>query len=203
MQLEAKYTKEEIFAFYCNTIYLGHNRNGLEAASRFYFGVHAKDMSLGQAALLAGIIRGPEIYTPIKHPDRAMRRRNLVLEKMKDNGFITAEQLAETKASALGLRNRVHEKQVGEFYKEEVRRFLVKKYGREQTLGGGLNVFTTIETRLQAAAEDALRQGLIQGAKDQRMRPITDNILEQGSLWKNFSIRTGMNLWWRADLSLL
>lgn len=180
LQLEAKYTKEEIFAFYCNTIYLGHNRNGLEAASRYYFGVHASEMSLQQAAMLAGIIRGPEIYTPIKHPDRALRRRNLVLEKMAENGFITARQLKEAKEAPLGLRERTREKEVGEFYKEEVRRFLVQKYGREQTLGGGLNVYTTIETRLQAAAEDALRQGLMEGAKRQKMRPISENVLAEG-----------------------
>lgn len=180
LQLEAKYTKEEILGFYCNTIYFGHQRYGLEAAAKYYFDKTAKEMNLAEAATLAGIIRAPEYYTPVRHPERALERRNLVLERMADVGSIERELAEATKQEPLKLVNRRGEKQVGQFFVEEVRRYLVDKFGRERTLGGGLKVYTTVDVRLQEAAERALRDGLFELSMRQALRPATLNLAESG-----------------------
>lgn len=178
LQLEAKYTKEEILGFYCNTIYFGHQRYGLEAAAKFYFDKTARDMTLAESATLAGIIRAPEYYTPIRHPERALERRNLVLERMADLGAIEREVAETAKQEPLHVMNRRSEKQIGQFFVEEVRRYLVEKFGRERTLGGGLKVYTTVDVRLQEIAEKTLRDGLYEISMRQPLRPATTNLAE-------------------------
>lgn len=179
LQLEAKYTKEEILSFYCNTIYFGHQRYGLEAAARFYFNKRAADLTLAESALLAGILRAPEYYTPLRYPERALARRNLVLDRMVAVDMLDAAKAKETKALPLGLHDSKSNERIGQYFLEEVRRFLVQKYGKQKTLGGGLKVYTTLDLRMQTAAEDALRKGLYELSMRQPMGPVQENILEQ------------------------
>src|SRR5215472_5480375 len=97
LQIERHFTKHQIFALYANQIFLGHGLYGFEAGAEYYFSKHAKDLTLEEAALLAGIPKGPAIYSPINYPERALKRRNLVINNMLEDGKITAEQATRAK----------------------------------------------------------------------------------------------------------
>ncbi len=100
IQIERAFTKEQIFTLYGNQIYLGSGMYGFEAASEFYFSKHAKDLNLTEAALLAGLPKGPAAYSPILNPDKALRRRNLVLQEMESDGLITHAQADKSPAGS-------------------------------------------------------------------------------------------------------
>ena len=187
LQLEAKYTKEEIIGFYCNTIYFGHQRYGLEAAASYYFGVGASELDLPQAVTLAGLIRAPERYTPFRHPDRAAQRRNFLLARMVEAKMITAEEAEAAKQAAIILRERGATRKLAPYFIEEVRKFLVERFGRDEAYGGGLRVFTTLDQRMQAAAEKAVQIGLYELSMRQRLRPERDNVLDDGGSLEDFS----------------
>ncbi len=103
VQIERRFTKEQIFELYANQIYLGHGTYGFEAGAEFYFSKHVRNLTLPEAALLAALPKGPESYSPIKYPQRAIRRRNLVIEEMLQDGKITRDQAETAKAEPLGL----------------------------------------------------------------------------------------------------
>ncbi len=103
MQIERRFTKDQIFALYANQIYLGHGTYGFEAGAEFYFNKHVKELTLPEAALLAALPKGPEYYSPLRNPDRALRRRNLVLSEMLHDRKITEAQAAAAEAAPLGL----------------------------------------------------------------------------------------------------
>ena len=103
VQIERRFTKQQIFELYANQIYLGHGTYGFEAGSEFFFNKHVKDLTLPEAALLAALPKGPEAYSPLKYPERALRRRNLVLSEMLEDGKITQQQADAAKAAPLGL----------------------------------------------------------------------------------------------------
>lgn len=187
LQLEAKYTKEEILGFYCNTVYFGHQRYGLEAAARYYFGLSAEELDLSKSVLLAGLIRAPERYTPFRHPDRARQRRNFLLGRMAAFGVLAKEEAEAAKATPLGLRVRGIDRKLAPHFVEEVRKFLVDSFGREQAYGGGLKVYTTLDQRMQRIAETALRDGLFELSMRQRLRPATYNVLDEGGSLEDYS----------------
>ncbi len=187
LQLEAKYTKDEILGFYCNTVYFGHQRYGLEAAARYYFGINASELDLTQSVMLAGLIRAPERYTPFRHPDRALQRRNYLLGRMAASGVITKVEADASKAEPLGLRVRGSDRKLAPHFIEEVRKFLVDSFGREQAYGGGLNVYTTLDQRMQRIAENALRDGLYELSMRQRLRPASYNVLDEGGSLDEYS----------------
>ena len=187
LQLEAKYTKEEILGFYCNTIYFGHQRYGLEAATRYYFGKSATELTLAEGALLAAIIRGPEIYTPYRHPARALARRDVLLERMTEQGYISAAEARAAAAVPLELRERRWQRQLGSYFVEEVRKFLVDRFGRQLAYGGGLRVYTTLDPEMQRAAERAVRIGLYELSMRQHLRPAATNVLDEGGSLEEFS----------------
>src|ERR1700733_6594298 len=103
IQIERRFTKPQIFALYANQIFLGHGVYGFEAASEYYFSKPAKSLTLDEAALLAGLPKGPGIYSPINHPERAQKRRNLVINSMLEDGKITAAQAADARSAPLLL----------------------------------------------------------------------------------------------------
>lgn len=103
IQIERAFTKEQIFTLYGNQIYLGSGMYGFEAASEFYFSKHAKQLSLTEAALLAGLPKGPVAYSPLINPEKALRRRNLVLSEMESDGVITHQQAEQARLAPLGL----------------------------------------------------------------------------------------------------
>ncbi len=145
-----------IFQMYANQIYLGHGTYGFEAASEFYFSKHARDLTLPEAALLAALPKGAEYYSPIKSPDRALARRNLVLHEMYDDHKITKQQEEEAQASPLGLHIEPAPNSVAPYFVEEVRRQLEKEYGAEEVHGAGLRVYTTLDLDLQLVANKAV-----------------------------------------------
>lgn len=158
-RLEQNLSKDEILYLYLNQIYFGHGRYGVEEASRYYFGKHVKDLSLGEAAILAGLPRAPAFYSPRRHPKAAKKRQRYVLGRMVANGFVTrAEADAAAKAPIVVVP--LPEAPPGAWYVEEVRRRLEIELGPELLLGGGLTVDVAMDARLQAAAEKAVRENL-------------------------------------------
>lgn len=160
IQIERAFTKEQIFTLYGNQIYLGSGMYGFEAASEFYFSKHANDLNLTEAALLAGLPKGPVAYSPLINPEKAMRRRNLVLSEMESDGVITHVQAEQARRAPLGLHINQPEMSVAPWFQEEVRRELEKKFGAEQVHEAGLRVDTTLDLDLQKTANKALTDGL-------------------------------------------
>jgi len=162
-QLERKYSKKEIIDLYLNTVYFGSNAYGVEAAARTYFDKDPKDLTLAEAALLAGLPQAPSAYSPRKHPDRALERRNLVLRKMFENGYITEREYQQAVAEPLELApyspyTRVQEPYVVAY----VRKQLIDMFGVEKVFSGGLRVETTIDPELQQLAMEAIKSTLDQ-----------------------------------------
>ena len=153
------FTKDQIFQMYANQIYLGHGTYGFEAASEYYFSKHVKDLTLPEAALLAALPKGAEYYSPVHHPDRALRRRNLVLSEMRAGRQDYAEQEEAAKAAPLGLHIEPPPNSVAPYFVEEVRRQLEKEYGAEEVHGAGLRVYTTLDLDLQLVANKAVLDG--------------------------------------------
>jgi penicillin-binding protein 1A len=160
IQIERAFTKQQIFTLYGNQIYLGHGMYGFEAASEFFFSKHARDLTLPEAALLASLPKGPTTYSPLLNPDKALRRRNLVLSEMESDGVITHVQAEQARNAPLGLRTAQPEMSVAPWFQEEARRELEKRFGSEQVHEAGLRVETTLDLDLQQTANRAVADGL-------------------------------------------
>jgi penicillin-binding protein 1A len=160
IQIERRFTKPQIFTLYANQIFLGHGAYGYEAASEYYFSKPAKKLKLEEAALLAGLPKAPQYYSPISHPDRASKRRNLVLNAMLEDGKITASQAADAKSKPILLNLQKDPNSLAPHYVEEIRRYLEAKYGSDQVHEGGLRVYTSLDMDLQKSARQALLDGL-------------------------------------------
>jgi penicillin-binding protein 1A len=159
LQIERHFTKQQIFTMYANQIFLGHGVYGFEAGAEYYFNKHAKELKLEEAALLAGLPKAPVSYSPINYPDRALKRRNLVINNMLEDGKITAEEAGRGKTAPLRL-NIQPETSPAPYFVEEVRRYLEKKYGADQVHEGGLRVYTSLDLDLQKTATRAVLDGL-------------------------------------------
>ncbi len=170
-RLEQYLRKEEILFLYLNQINFGHARYGVQAASRFYFGCDVEEITLAQAALLAGLPRGPAIYSPRINASRARARRDWVLAQMERKGFATAEEVAEARASDLQVVPRQGPNDLVPEIMVRVRRELTKAIGEDEVRLGGYVVRTTIDSRLQRAARKAVRDGLeaVDGRHDYRV----------------------------------
>jgi penicillin-binding protein 1A len=160
IQIERAFTKEQIFTLYGNQIYLGSGMYGFEAASQFFFSKHAKDLNLTEAALLAGLPKGPVGFSPLLYPEKALRRRNLVLSEMESDGVITHQQAEQAREAPLGLHIAQPEMSVAPWFQEEVRRELEKRFGSEQVHEAGLKVDTTLDLDLQQTANRSVTDGL-------------------------------------------
>lgn len=178
LEIERTYTKEEILAFYVNQIYLGHGRYGFEAASLFYFGKSAQDLSLAEAALLAGLAQRPEGRSPLRKPEGAVRRRNHVLTRMVIEGFVDQASADAARAEPLVLHSPPPRTNPAPYFVEEVRRILEHRYGEAALYQDGLEVRTTLDRELQTLANRAVKNGL--RALDKRMgwRGPRGNLLE-------------------------
>jgi penicillin-binding protein 1A len=160
IQIERHFTKSQIFTLYANQIFLGHGAYGFEAASEYYFSKPAKQLTLDEAAMLAGLPKGPTVYSPINHPDRAQKRRNLVINAMLEDGKVTAAQAAEAREAPLVLHLAHDPNSLAPYFVEEIRRYLEGKYGADQVHEGGLKVYTSLDVDLQKAANQAVLDGL-------------------------------------------
>jgi penicillin-binding protein 1A len=181
IQIERRFTKPQIFTLYANQIFLGHGVYGFEAASEFYFSKPARNLTLVEAALLAGLPKGPGVYSPINHPDRAMRRRNLVINAMLEDGKITAAQAEDARSKPIGLHLQHDPNSLAPYFVEEIRRYLETKYGADQVHEGGLKVYTSLDVDLQRTANQAVLDGLAAYERRHKWKGHLENILAEGS----------------------
>jgi penicillin-binding protein 1A len=182
-QIEKTFTKEEIFTLYCNQFYFGNGNYGVEAASRFYFSKTVSDLTLPEAALLAGLLQSPGRLSPIEYPERALARRNHVLDRMTEEKYITRQQAAAVKAEPIRLQLRRESPSFAPYFLEEVRKYLEREYGSQRIYQGGLRVYTTLDADMQRAANRAVRDGIL--AVDRRSRGFvrpTASVLAHGAL---------------------
>jgi len=153
-RLEHQYTKDEILSLYLNKVYFGDGLYGVEAASLGYFNKHASDVSLEEAALLAGLVKAPSTYAPTVSLARAKARRNVVLQAMRDDRMIDRAAYETAIKAPVAITDGLRAgEDYGQAFKEEVRRFLVQKFGWDRVYQGGLKVYTTIDLEMQKAAE--------------------------------------------------
>jgi len=160
VELEKKLSKLQILALYCNLVNLGHGNYGMEAGARGFFGKTVADLTLPEAATLAGIVQRPTAYSPYNNPELVRRRRNYVLQQMLEEGYIDKRRHAEATAAPLTPAPRRGEEAIGQFFAEEVRRHLESAYGAAAIYDRGLRVETTLDTTMQRAAEQAMRSSL-------------------------------------------
>jgi penicillin-binding protein 1A len=160
IQIERAFTKEQIFTLYGNQIYLGSGMYGFEAASEFYFSKHARELTLTEAALLAGLPKGPVAYSPLLNPEKALRRRNLVLTEMEADKVISHAEAEQARNAPLGLHIAQREMSVAPWFQEEVRQELEKRFGSEEVHEAGLKIETTLDLELQKTANRAVVDGL-------------------------------------------
>ncbi len=160
-KLEHMLTKDQILEIYMNQIFLGNRAYGFASASEAYFGKPLKDISIAEAAMLAGLPKAPSAYNPISNPSRAKVRQQYIIERMLDNRFITPAQAEKAKAEVLQIRSGSDKQKVhAEYVAETVRQLIYAQYGPE-TYTRGMNVFTTLKSSDQEAAYKALRQGIM------------------------------------------
>jgi penicillin-binding protein 1A len=187
VQIERRFTKPQIFALYANQIALGHGVYGFEAASEFYFSKPAKQLTLEEAALLAGLPKGPSLYSPINHPDKAVRRRNLVINALLEDGKITAAQAADARSAPLVLHLAHDPNSLSPYFVEEIRRYLENKYGADQVHEGGLKVYTTLDVDMQKAANQAVLDGVSAYERRHGWKGHLENVVAEGAVLDKYS----------------
>jgi penicillin-binding protein 1A len=160
VQIEKRYSKEEILYFYLNQIYYGHGCYGVEAAARTFFNKHVEELTLPEAALLAGLPKNPGGFSPYLNPDRAKRRRNTILWLMAEVGHITEEERAWAAAQPLELAQRRRIEQKAPYFIEYIRSELEKEFGSNAVYQAGMKVYTTLDSRMQELAEKHVAAGL-------------------------------------------
>ena len=182
VEIEKRYTKREILTFYCNQIHFGHGTHGVEAAARLYFGKSAKNLSLEEAALIAGIIQSPARQSPYVDMNAAMRRRNYVLQRMADEKYITQTEAEAAKKRPIAVHGQPQpEPSIAPFFVEEIRKHLEDKFGAKQLYESGLSVRSSLDATLQVAANRAVDRGLRQLDKRRGFRKAAvKNVLTSG-----------------------
>jgi penicillin-binding protein 1A len=196
IQIEKRYTKREIFTFYANQIYFGHGAYGVEAASRLYFSKPAKELGVEEAAMIAAIIQAPERLSPLVDAKRTLARRNYVIERMQDEGYLTAEQAEAAAERPIVLRGRsAGDLSIAPYFVEDIRKTLEDKYGAKALYEAGLRVQTTLDADLQQAANVAIDRGLrrIDKRRTGYRRPAR-NVLTEGHTLAGF----GTDHWSRS-----
>ena len=160
IRIEQTYTKDEILEMYFNQIYFGEGAYGVDAASKVYFGKRVQELNLQECALLAGLPRNPRDYSPRRDPDRALRRRNLVLSQMLAAKFITRGQYEQASEAPLGVTKTRYNAQEAPYFMEMVRQYVDERYGTNLLYEGGLKIYTSLDIDLQHAAEESLERRL-------------------------------------------
>jgi 1A family penicillin-binding protein len=158
--LERKYSKDEILAMYCNTIYFGQGAYGIEAAALTFFGSHASELDLAQAALLAGLPRWPSQYDPYINPDQAKLRQETVLDRMTTEGYINEDERQAAAAEKLTYQKSSLSQGEAPYFVAMVREYLSEKYGERQIYQGGLRIYSTLDLDMQRAANQAVQNGM-------------------------------------------
>ncbi len=185
IDIEKNFTKDQIFELYANQMYLGHGAYGVEAASRLYFGKHAKDLTLPEAAMIAGLFQHKAgLNSPITHPGNALaRRNNVVLFRMLKEHYITKQQYLQARNAPLVLGTYKEEApKTGGYFSEEIRQYIEHsdKFGVENLYQRGLKVYSTLDLRMQQAAETALQRGLRRWDRRRGFRRPARNLVAEG-----------------------
>jgi penicillin-binding protein 1A len=187
VQIEKRYTKREILTLYANQMLFGHGTYGIEAASHLYFGKTAKELTLEEAALLAGIIQSPARQSPYVNMDAAKRRRTYVLQRMADEGYISQQQAETANKTPITLAGQPKQPQsIAPFFLEEIRKYLERQYGAKALYESGLSVTTTLDPTLQQVANHAIQNGLRRLDKDRGWRRDKRNVIAQGKTIESF-----------------
>jgi penicillin-binding protein 1A len=187
IQIEKRYTKNEIFTLYCNQMYFGHGVYGVQAASRLYFGKPAKDLTLEEAALIAGILQGNVRQSPYVNMDAALRRRNYTLTRMAEVGFIPEAEAEAARKKPIVLRGEPSTPaSVAPYFLEEVRKELEVRFGAKQLYENGLAIQTALDVPLQEAANRALNDGLRRIDKRHGFRAPRRNVIADGQTIDGF-----------------
>src|SRR5688572_15999995 len=187
IQIEKRYTKNEIFTLYCNQMYFGHGVYGVQAASRLYFGKPAKDLTLEEAALIAGILQGNVRQSPYVNMDAALRRRNYALTRMAEVGFIPEAEADAARKKPIVLRGEpATPASVAPYFLEEVRKELEGRFGAKQLYENGLAIQTALDVPLQEAANRALNDGLRRIDKRHGFRAPRRNVIADGQTIDGF-----------------
>ncbi|HBH86633.1 MAG TPA: penicillin-binding protein [Syntrophaceae bacterium] len=179
-------TKDEIMNLYLNHIYLGHGTYGIEAASEGYFGKSAKYLTLPEASLLAGLPKAPSTYSPFLHFDKARQRQAYVLDRMMEDGYITREEKDRALATHIKLKSIRPKEKIAPYFVENVRRYVLERYGSDVLYKEGLEIYTTLNIDMQKAAVEAVERGL----KELEAREKYDKATVQGALF-SMDVRTG------------
>ncbi|MCK9229980.1 MAG: PBP1A family penicillin-binding protein [Syntrophales bacterium] len=176
LKIERYLKKHEILNLYLNQIYLGHGTYGIEAASERYFGKEAKNLSLAEAALLAGLPKAPSTYSPLFRLERARQRQAYVLSRMVDEGYITANERTEAFEEPLAFKKPGDVEKIAPHFTELVRRYIQERYSSRVLYKEGLEVYTTLNVSMQKAARDAVDRGLRELDHRQGYRGAPENI---------------------------
>jgi penicillin-binding protein 1A len=188
VEIERHFTKPQIFTLYANQIYLGHGIYGFAAGAEFYFGKNVKDLTLEEAALLAALPKAPNNYSPIRNPERAVWRRNLVINSMLSAGKITTAEAISAKRKPLILTDERDSDWSAPYFAEEIRQYLDKKYGDERVYESGLRVYTTLNLDLQKTATRAVLDGLSAYERRHGWRAHLENVKNSGSDAVHYSL---------------
>jgi penicillin-binding protein 1A len=181
IQIEKKYSKDQILTAYCNKIYLGASVYGVEAASRYYFGKSVKDITLAEAVLFPTIMPSPNgKYNVFTQPQNCLRKRNYILKRMLDMEFIDEKQYKEAIKVPLPIKPfEMEEEEIGDYFVEDCRKIIESKFGDKRLYTGGLKVYTTLNSEMQTWAEQALKAGLRAWDKRRGWRGKLQNLLRK------------------------
>ncbi len=204
---ERAYSKQQILEHYLNEIYLGQSGAkgifGVAEASQFYFGKQLADLTIGETALLAGMIRAPNANSPFRSPMRAQGRRDAVLAAMAEHGSITPEEAEAARAEPLALRPSVTDRTNAPYFVDAVRRQLQTSYPPTALTAEGLRIFTSLDGEMQAAAETAVRDGLAELEQTlSRSSAATSRRSSSKRRWSRFARRPARSRRWSAAATI-
>jgi penicillin-binding protein 1A len=182
IQFERLYTKSEILEMYLNEIFLGHSAYGVETASLQYFGKSVEDLTLAESALIAGLPQSPNNYTPLRYPERAISRRNVVLDRMHELGYITEAEMKKAKNAELNLGTVEESEDIAHYFTLYVRDQLIDRFGASMVYNGGLKVHTTLDPEMQKLAEQTIKNKIENGFIPSFQSSQSENLQPQLSL---------------------
>ena len=166
VKIETILSKDQILELYLNQIYFGEGAYGIQVAAKTYFDKEVSEISLEEAAFLAGLPKAPSQYSPYRYPKRARTRQQVVLKRMRQEGFITENQYKRAHSSWIVFKEKNLGQNLAPYFVEHLRQYFTKRYGADLIYKGGLNIYTPLNVKMQEAAENALEKGLV--AMDQR-----------------------------------
>lgn len=161
LQFERLYTKPEILEMYLNEIFLGHSAYGVETAAKQYFDRNIWELNLSECAFIAGLPKAPNYYSPFNNPEAALNRRNIVLSRMEELGYISREEAEQAKNEDFNLKaSQLEQEQIAPYFIRYIRDELIKEFGSQMVYSGGLKVYTTLDLEMQKHAEESVKDAL-------------------------------------------